>query len=193
MEDLDRKLARRARRGDRRALAALYERYRARVFGFLVRAMRDRADAEDVFQEVWMKVTQGLQGFDPDRGTFRAWLFRIAANAAVDRRRRDGVREMDELDAPAESVETRRVDLLVADGADPERVSAAREARMELDRHLATLDPRQRAAVLLRHQQGLSYTELARVMGVAEGTAKTLVHRGVVVLRTAMKDWKRPT
>jgi RNA polymerase sigma-70 factor (ECF subfamily) len=117
-------------------------------------------------------------------------LFRIAGNAAIDRRRREGVREMEELDAPAESADVRRVDLLIAEGADPERASAAREAGTELDRHLATLDARQRTAVLLRHQQGLSYPEVARAMGVAEGTAKTLVHRGVIVLRAAMKDWK---
>jgi len=188
MDDLDRSLARKARRGDRRALGTLYERYRNRVFGYLTRETRDRETAEDVFQEVWVKVMQGIESYDASRGPFRAWLFRIAANAAVDRRRRDAVRLGDELDAPLEDGEGRRVDRIAADGPDPERLGAVREAASRLNRRLGTLDPRQRTAVLLRHQQGLSYTEISHAMAIPEGTAKTLVHRAVRVLRRAMGD-----
>lgn len=190
MDDLDRTLARKARRGDRRALASLYERYRGRVLGFLAKEMRDREAAEDVFQEVWMKVLQRIESFDPARAPFRAWLFRVAANAAVDRKRRDGVRQADELDAFAEDGVHRHADLLPSGGPGPERRSAAREAWRALDRELARLDSRQRTALLLRHQQGLSYSEISRVMGVPDGTAKTLVFRGVRALRGAMRDWE---
>jgi RNA polymerase sigma-70 factor (ECF subfamily) len=186
MDDLDRSLARKARRGNRRALASLYERYRSRVFGYLTKEMRDRETAEDVFQEVWMKVMQGIESYDANRGPFRAWLFRIAANAAVDRRRRDAIRQGDELDAPLENGEGRRVDLLPSNGPDPERLTASREAGLALGRRIEKLEARQRTAVLLRHQQGLSYTEISHAMAIPEGTAKTLVHRAVAVLRRAM-------
>jgi RNA polymerase sigma-70 factor (ECF subfamily) len=186
MDDSDRSLARKARRGNRRALASLYERYRNRVFGYLAKEMRDREAAEDVFQEVWVKVMQGMGSYDADRGPFRAWLFRIAANAAVDRRRRDAVRLGDELDTPLDNGEGRRADLLPSEGPDPERLSASHEAGAALGRGIEKLDARQRTAVLLRHQQGLSYPEIARAMAVPEGTAKTLVHRAVVALREAM-------
>jgi RNA polymerase sigma-70 factor (ECF subfamily) len=191
MDDLDRSLARKARSGNRRALASLYERYRSRVFGYLVKEMRDRETAEDVFQEVWMKVMQGIGSYDASRGPFRAWLFRIAANAAVDRQRRDAVRLGDELDAPVEDGEGRRVDHLPSDRPDPERLSAARESGRALRRRLGRLEPRQRTAVLLRHQQGLSYAEVSRAMAIPEGTAKTLVHRGVAALRRAMSARER--
>lgn len=191
MDDLDRSLARKARSGNRRALASLYERYRSRVFGYLVKEMRDRETAEDVFQEVWMKVMQGIGSYDAARGPFRAWLFRVAANAAVDRQRRDAVRLGDELDAPVENGEGRRVDLLPSDGPDPERLSASHEAGVALGRRLGKLEARQRTAVLLRHQQGLSYSEVSHAMAIPEGTAKTLVHRGVAALRRAMSARER--
>jgi RNA polymerase sigma-70 factor (ECF subfamily) len=191
MDDLDRSLARKARSGNRRALASLYERYRSRVFGYLVKEMRDRGTAEDVFQEVWMKVMQGIGSYDAARGPFRAWLFRVAANAAVDRQRRDAVRLGDELDAPVENGEGRRVDLLPSDGPDPERLSASHEAGVALGRRLGKLEARQRTAVLLRHQQGLAYAEIAHAMAIPEGTAKTLVHRGVAALRRAMSARER--
>lgn len=186
MDDLDVSLARKARRGNRRALASLYGRYRSRVFGYLVKEMRDRETAEDVFQEVWMKVMQGIGGYDDARGPFRAWLFGIAAHAAVDRRRRDALRRGEELDAPLDDGEGRRVDLLPSDGPDPERLSASREAGRAVSRGMERLEPRQRTAVLLRHQQGLTYVEIAHAMAVPEGTAKTLVHRAVVALRREM-------
>ena len=191
MDDLDRSLARKARSGNRRALASLYQRYRSRVFGYLVKEMRDRETAEDVFQEVWMKVMQGIGSYDAARGPFRAWLFRVAANAAVDRQRRDTVRLGDELDAPVENGDGRRVNLLPSDGPDPERLSASHEAGVALGRRLGKLEARQRTAVLLRHQQGHSYAEIAHAMAIPEGTAKTLVHRGVVALRRAMSARER--
>jgi RNA polymerase sigma-70 factor (ECF subfamily) len=191
MDDLDRSLARKARSGNRRALASLYERYRSRVFGYLVKEMRDRETAEDVFQEVWMKVMQGIGSYDPARGPFRAWLFRVAANAAVDRQRRDAVRLGDELDAPVEDGDGRRVDLLPSDAPDPERLSASHEAGAALGQRLGKLGARQRTAVLLRHQQGLSYAEISHAMAIPEGTAKTLVHRGVAALRRAMSAQER--
>jgi RNA polymerase sigma-70 factor (ECF subfamily) len=178
MDDLDRSLAHKARRGDRRAMGLLYQRYRGRVFGFLAKEMGDRATAEDVFQEAWVKVLQAVGTYDPGRGPFRAWLFRIATNAAVDRRRRDGVRRTDELDAP---------ERMPSNVPDPERRSASRETGRMLTRELSRLDPRQRTAILLRHQQGLSYVEISRAMEVPEGTAKTLVHRGVAALRAAIR------
>jgi RNA polymerase sigma-70 factor (ECF subfamily) len=186
MDDLDRSLARKARRGNRRALGALYERYRNRVFGYLTREMRDRETAEDVFQEAWMKVMQGIERYDASRGPFRAWLFRIAANAAVDRRRRDAVRAGDELDAPVGDGDGRWADRLAADEPDPERLGTIHEATRRLNRCLGRLDTRQRTAVLLRHQQGLTYAEISRAMAIPEGTAKTLVHRAVHTLRRAM-------
>jgi len=193
MTDPDRTLALRFRSGDRQALAELYERYRGRVFGYLVRQLGDRQAAEDVFQEVWIKVMQGMHGFRP-AGTFRGWLFRIAANAAVDRKRRESLRRGPELDAPAGSPGRtddadggRRVDRIASSAPGPDRAAGLLGER--IDRALTRLPERQRVAVLLRHQQGLSYVELAAALDVPEGTVKVLVHRGVVTLRRELAEW----
>ena len=181
----------RYRDGDVAAFEALYRRHNDALYRYLLRLSHNRDTAEDVFQEVWMKVMQGIGSYDAARGPFRAWLFRVAANAAVDRQRRDAVRLGDELDAPVEDGEGRRVDLLPSDGPDPERLSASHEAGVALGRRLGKLEARQRTAVLLRHQQGHSYAEIAHAMAIPEGTAKTLVHRGVAALRRAMSARER--
>jgi len=189
MSDPDRTLASRAGRGDRRALMELYERYRSRLFGYLTRSLGNASLAEDVFQDVWIKVMQKIGTYRPGTGTFRAWLFRVAANAAVDRLRREAVRSGPELDAPAHGGEERRVDLIASPDPGPEQAGVGRVFARDLSSALNELSAKQKAAVLLRHQQGLSYPEIARAMSVREGTAKTLVHRGVLRLRAELSDW----
>jgi RNA polymerase sigma-70 factor (ECF subfamily) len=188
MSDPDLRLVRRARRGDRRALASLYQRYRSRLFGFLARSVRDQALAEDLYQEVWMKVIGAIEGFRSEKGSFRAWIFRIAANAAVDERRRAALRRGPELDAPLPSDEGRVVDRIPSGDPGPERRSMIAIETRALDGALARLSDEQRCAVLLRHQQGLSYAELARALAVPEGTAKSLVHRGLKALRRTLGE-----
>jgi RNA polymerase sigma-70 factor (ECF subfamily) len=189
MTDLDRKRVRKARRGDRRALLELYDAHRKTLFGFLVRTLGHRQRAEDVFQEVWVKVLGNIAGFREEQGTFKAWLFRIASNAAVDRVRREARRRGPELDAPVGETGVRAIDLVPSDEPGPEREGAGRIEAAALERAMQALSGRQRAAIALRHQQGLSYAEVASTLGVAEGTAKTLVHRGVKILRQEMAEW----
>jgi RNA polymerase sigma-70 factor (ECF subfamily) len=189
MSDPDRKLARRAGRGDRAALGELYDRYRSRLFGYIRKTIHDPAIAEEVFQEVWIKVIRGIQSYRPGRATFRAWLFRVASNAAIDRLRRNALRSGEELDAPLADGEGRRVDRVASADAPPDREGEGHMFQEDLVRALRTLRPKQRQAVLLRHQQGLTYPEIAEAMQVAEGTAKTLVHRGVLQLRVELSAW----
>ncbi len=188
-EESDEAIVREIQRGLRRRLADLYERHRRRLYGYLLRAAHDPALADDVFQEAWMKVIERVDGFDPARGSFRAWIYRIASNALIDRARYDTVRRGAELDAPvAETEGVRRIDLQPSPEAGPDRRAASSEAGRSLDEALVRLPPRQRLAVLLRHQQGLSYKELAVALRAPEGTAKALVHRGVHALRELMGD-----
>ncbi len=190
MSDPDGKLARRARSGDRQALAALYDRHRRGLFGFLVRGLGDHQLAEDVFQEVWIKVMRRIDSYEPGVAGFRAWLFRVAANASVDRVRRESRHQGLELDAGEGAAGERRIDRLPSTDPGPERVGAGRLFARDLADALRGLSEAQRSAILLRHQQGLSYAELSAVLGVPEGTAKTVVHRGVLALREQLKEWK---
>ena len=189
MSDPDRTLAGRAARGDRRALMELYERHRSRLFGYLTRSLGNATLAEDVFQEVWIKVMQKIGTYRPGTASFRAWLYRVAANAAVDRLRREAVRSGPELDAPAHDGEERRVDQVASPEPGPEQAGIGRIFARDLTTALDQLSAKQTAAVLLRHQQGLSYPEISRALAVREGTAKTLVHRGVLRLRAELSGW----
>lgn len=188
MSDPDRKLARRAGRGDRGALLELYDRHRSRLFGYLVKVAGDREAAEDLFQEVWIKLMGGIETYRPGPSPFRAWLYRIATNAAVDRARREARQAAEELDAPGAEGGPPRIDLLESSEPGPERMGQAAELGRRLGRAMGSLNERQRAAVLLRHQQGLTYAEIAEALQVPEGTAKTMVHRGAHRLRTLLEE-----
>lgn len=184
MSDPDLKLVRRAGRGDRRALGRLYERHKKRLMGYLVRMTGNQALAEEVFQEAWIKVMRRIELFRPAEGTFRAWLYRVAGNAALDRLRYESRRSASLRQPPADGCEAEDgLDRLPSPSPDPERTAAGRLRAEVLFAAVARLPERQRAALLLRHQQGLSYPELASALGVPEGTAKTMVHRAVLALR----------
>jgi RNA polymerase sigma-70 factor (ECF subfamily) len=184
MSDPDLRLARRAGGGDRRALARLYEAHKQRLMGYLVRLLGTRAMAEDVFQEVWIKVLHGIESYRPQKGrTFRAWLYRVAWNAAVDRLRYEGRRPAGIGSRADDADDLGEAERLPSPLPDPERQAEGKEMAKRLRRALGRLAERQRAAILLRHQQGMSYPEVAAALGVPQGTAKTLVHRGVLALR----------
>lgn len=185
--DPDWRQAELARRGDRDALGALYERHKGRLLGFLLRATGRGRLAEDVFQDVWVKVMKAIGNYNPEKAPFRAWLYRVAANAAIDRLRSEALhRTTSTADPPGED------SAVLAEIASPEPGPEQQGMAREMDRRLAVslrrLPDRQRLAILLRHQQGLSYPEIAAALGVPEGTAKTMVHRGVLHLR----KWLQP-
>lgn len=194
MGDPDQSLAGRASSGDREALTALYRQHRGPLLGFLTRTLGEKPLAEDVFQEVWMKVITGIRRFDNSRGTFRAWLFRIGANAAVDRIRREGLRRGPELDRPiddGEGGDARVIDLVPSGEPGPDQEGEAAFLGEAMDRALQKLPPFQRAAILLRHQQGMSMEEIAGTLGVPQGTVKSMLHRGSRSLRRSLASWKR--
>ena len=179
----DRQEVERAVRGERRAVETLYARYRRPLLGFLRRQCGDAATADDVFQEVWLKVWTRLDRYRPEQGEFRAWLYRVAANAAHDRRRRDRVRAADSLDHGRDPDAEAPIARLAEPGADPGRAGDARLDWSRVRRTMEALPEARRTAILLRHHQGFSYAEIGTILDVPEGTAKTLVHRGLKDLR----------
>jgi len=193
MGDPDRELAGNARSGDRKALEALYERHKGPLLGFLTRTLGKQPLAEDVFQETWMKVIEGIERFDSDKGRFKSWLFRIGANAAVDRIRREGIRKGPELDATiGHDGENglRRIDLVESGDPGPAQVGDSRILGAAMDKALGSLPPFQRAAILLRHQQGMSTREVSETLGIPQGTIKSMIHRGFRTLRRNLSQWK---
>jgi RNA polymerase sigma-70 factor (ECF subfamily) len=137
----------------------------------LVRLTGDRALAEDLAQETFIKAVRGLAAFDVNR-RLSAWILRIAHNTAIDAMRRRGIR-------------TVSIDTTTSAGAPPpEPVAPATADPLEraalsraLETAMATLRPDQRAAIALRYEEGLSFEEIGQVLGIPEVTARSHVHR----------------
>ncbi len=157
--------------GRQRGYAALVERYQRQVFRLIVRLIGDSGVAAELAQDTFLKAFRRLASFDRRRG-FSPWLLRIAHNTAVDARRRG------RLDTVAVSEESARDRMGIASSAPgPDRQAEHRLMLRDLEAGLGRLRPEHRTALHLRVQDDRSYAEIAYVMGVAEGTAKSYVHR----------------
>ena len=164
--------------GDQAAFADLYDMLSSRVFGLILRVLVDRAQSEEVLQEVFLELWQSAGRFAPNKGQGRSWVFMIAHRRAVDRVRssqanadrdvRIGSRDVGDMhDSVAEQVE------LKIEGA---RVAGA----------VATLPAIQREAITLAYYGGYSQSEIAALLRVPLGTIKTRMRDGLSRLRTEM-------
>ena len=183
MSELERSLLRRLRDRDERAFRELLEAHRDRVFNITFRMLGNRAEAEDVAQEVFITVFKTIETFR-EESKFSTWLYRVAVNHCKNRikylaRRHD--RDRDELD---ETVERRRTAPI---GAPPPRAPdrALEGAQMEklLQEAIAELDEDQRIVVVLRDVEDLSIEEICEITGLPDGTVKSRLHRARLVLR----------
>ncbi len=154
------------------------EAYQHRLFGFVLTLVGDAAEAEELAQDAFVSAYRALLGYEPARRrtlALRAWLFTIALNKVRNRARR----------APALRIDDALGDALPAPlSDDAPGVALERDERVRaVHRALESLAPRYRMPVILRHIEGLSYSEIACVLDQPVGTAKANVHRGLALLR----------
>jgi RNA polymerase sigma-70 factor (ECF subfamily) len=171
-------LLRRCRGGDESAFARLYDATAARVHGLALRVVRDPAQAEEVTQEAFLEIWRTASRFDPDRGSALSWLLTITHRKAVDRVR------------SAESASRRdtayhQQDRPVAHDVTAETAHAALEAH-RVRTAMQTLTEVQREAVGLAYLGGYTHTEVARMLDLPVGTAKTRIRDGLIRLRDAL-------
>jgi RNA polymerase sigma-70 factor (ECF subfamily) len=145
------------------------------VFAFVLRWTQDRARAEDILQETWLKVVRGSSDWSP-RARFTTWLYTIARNACVDGARRERARATEPLVAEPVSTEAH----------DPERAAAASELRPVLEAAIAALPEAQREVFLLREMAGIPFHEIARMTGAPEPTVKSRMRYALESLRTQL-------
>lgn len=183
-------LLERAKRLDAEAFGQIVDRYSARLYGFLYRLTGSREEAEDLVQEVFVRMVRTIRTYE-HRGRFEPWLFRIAANIARDRARRIkrgprfvSVETADDNEHPGGSA-WEHVDGTAQ--APDERVSAVEQVE-RVEQLLMRLSEPERETVLLRHYGEVSFAEIAEIMGTPLGTALARSHRGLAKLRKWMEQ-----
>jgi RNA polymerase sigma-70 factor (ECF subfamily) len=176
MEAPDEELMLAYRHGDAGAFDKLYARHRGPVFRFILRALKQRAQAEELFQEVWIRVIEARSRYAP-QARFSTWLYTIAHNLLVDHWRRKGL-TLVALDAEDVAVES----------ANPARQAEAREALARLLQAIEALPPAQREAFLLHEEAGMSVADIARVTGAGEEAAKSRLRYAMAKLKSALGD-----
>jgi RNA polymerase sigma-70 factor (ECF subfamily) len=155
----------------------LVRQHSARVYRLAYRLTGNMHDAEDLTQEVFVRVFRSLPGYTP--GTFEGWLHRITTNLFLDMaRRRQRIR--------FEGLGDQAVGLLRDDEPTPAQAFDARHLDTDVQQALEALAPEYRAAVVLCDIEGLSYEEIASTLGVKLGTVRSRIHRGRAQLRTAL-------
>jgi RNA polymerase sigma-70 factor (ECF subfamily) len=164
------------RGGDAGAFETLYRRHRGGLYRFVLRAIKQPAAAEELFQEVWIRVIEARSRYAP-QARFTTWLYTIAHNLLVDHWRRKGLTlvSLDTEDVPSDS-------------ANPARHAEARESLARLVQALEALPAAQREAFLLHEEGGLSVAEIAVVTGAGEEAAKSRLRYAMAKLKAAVDD-----
>lgn len=179
----DLELVKRCLTGDNFAWEGLLQGHTRKVFNLCYRFTGRPAEAEDLTQEVFIKIFQTLKTYDAAQGTFVTWLNRVARNHLVDHYRRT---KKDRITSSIEE-EVGGLEEKPSPTVEPVAQVEHRERKELLQRGLEKLSPDLREAVILRDLQDLDYDEIAQVLGVPEGTVKSRINRGRLELARVLK------
>jgi RNA polymerase sigma-70 factor (ECF subfamily) len=180
----DSDLISRAAGGDASAFQTLVERHRSMVYRVAYQFSGNHHDAEDISQEVFIKVYRSLDRFRHD-SQLSSWMYRIVMNACIDHRRRQ---------SPANAASSEEAEHAMLNAPEespgPEDRAYAAEIGEVLEAEIGRLPPGQRIVFVMRHHQGLKLSEIAEGLGLAEGTVKRQLHAAVHRLRHALRGSK---
>jgi RNA polymerase sigma-70 factor (ECF subfamily) len=170
------------REGDAGAFEELYRRHKGGLFRFVTRSVRDRAVAEELYQEIWMRAIEARGRYEV-QARFTTWLYTIAHNRIVDHWRKRGLSlvslDTEEPGAPEPAGNP---------AEEPQQIAAAKQGAARFMAALEALPPAQREAFLMHHEAEMGVAEIARATGTNEEAAKSRLRYAVAKLKQAMDD-----
>ena len=182
---VDQKIVKRCLRGDEDAWETIVHRYAGRIFGLCYRYTGRRDEAEDLTQEIFIRIYQNLRSFRYETGSFNNWALRLSRNLVIDRfrqtRRFQQFGGSPELEAMHLEDETR---------PNPHRRIEQAEASKVIAEALRALSPENKEVIILRDLQGMGYQEMAEVLGIPEGTVKSRINRGRLALARQLSRYQ---
>jgi RNA polymerase sigma-70 factor (ECF subfamily) len=177
-------IVRRCLAGDEKAYRELVERYQAQIHALAMRMVRRTEDAQDLTQETFVRMFRALDRYDPAR-PFAAWLYTIATRLCIDHIRRNRAKLMPLVRREIGSDEEQTIEL-EDPGPRPDDLAARSEEEQRTAALVDSLPPHYRIVVVLRHQQDLSYEEIAEALHLPLGTVKARIHRARALLKERM-------
>lgn len=181
-----------ARGGREAAYRELIRRYERPVFSLIYRMVRDRALAEDLSQDTFVKVLNALDSYRPEY-KFSSWIFKIANNVAIDQLRRRELNTLS-LDGAPDARTMEDIEATALQATDRSETPLAelesRELGSLIEEAVARLRPEYRSCILLRHVEGRSYEEIADALDLPLGTVKTYIHRARLELRAYLEPYR---
>ena len=171
--DTDKTLVERCIGGDEAAWDLLVRTHTRRVYGMCYRFTNSASEAQDLTQEVFLRIFKSVRSFQADEGSFTTWLVRVTRNLLIDNYRRS------KQDRVTDSIEDQlpRMEEELSAGTRPDGLLAGREAREQLQAGLQKLSPELRETLILRDLEELEYREIAQILKIPEGTVKSRLNR----------------
>ncbi len=186
----DPSLAAEAAAGSQRAFRELLHRYERPVFSLIYRMVRDRALAEDLSQEAFIRAFKAIGTFNANY-KFSSWMFKIAHNVTIDHMRKKQLDTISLHGSPhalTEEDQARTSPVIESTDERPDAYVENLELGSQIERAIGRLRPEYRTVTLLRHVEGHSYKEISKIMDLPLGTVKTYIHRARLELKEALSE-----
>ncbi len=183
----DRDIILRCQRGQTHLLDVLIERYKVALYSLCRKLTRNSADADDLFQDTWVRVMKNIARFSPER-RFSPWLFTICVNGYRDRYRKRGRWSRLIPSFRSSTIRDAVIDRTPAPESGPEEDLLRDESARGVRRALSGLHDTLRLPLLLHYYRDLSLEEISQILGIPTGTAKSRLHRGRAMVRSLMED-----
>ncbi|HJL16240.1 MAG TPA: RNA polymerase sigma factor [Sandaracinaceae bacterium LLY-WYZ-13_1] len=189
----DEELLRRFNEGDAEAFEVLVRRYERPLYNFILRSVRRRDRADELLQDVFLKVVQRSGDFK-GHSKLSTWIYSIARNLCIDHSRKMVFRRHKSLDAPGRSADSDEgptlLDRTASDGPDVDRAAIAKDLQGRIAEAVEELPEDQREVFLLRQVQGLPFKEIAEIVGVPENTVKSRMRYALERLQRALSEYR---